>query len=441
MECTQAKLSRCLLLLQQHRSLLEALPTTTFIQEPSVPTAWLDALEPWSYDQLLRLPVLLSQVAEPSLRLFLAETLALSPAYPQLSNELPLSAFEAWGMNPKKQHEVRRLGAFIQQAANKLGVHRVIDLGAGLGYLSHFLTTNCGLEVEAVEAQSHHSSAAQERSRFLAYKLQQNASALEVTSLHVTAQNFACVEPCLLVGLHTCGDLAATSARIAAEVDAVRGLVNVGCCYNLLSESLPQPNASFTHYLTSIGLSRTGDSLEGTFVEKQGGFPLSSFILAHFPDFYLGRFARILALTDMKREMSPRPQQKFESYCFRAAFQWLLQEYCPNFAISVSVGKPVKHYADFGEYALQAAFQLQTSLPLSRQELNTIYASRFKTKEKRAVCQWILRAQLGPVVEHAILLDRQLFLQEQGLQTQLWQIFDPLISPRCWMLAAFKPAN
>jgi hypothetical protein len=193
--------------------------------------------------------------------------------------------------------------------------------------------------------------------------------------------------------------------------------------------------------LTSIGLSRTGDLLEGTFVEKQGGFPLSSFLPARFPDFYLGRFARILALTDMKREMSARPQQKFESYCFRAAFQWLLREYCPSLANSVSVGKPVKHYSDFGDYALQAAFQLQTSLPLSRPELNALYANRFKCKEKRAICQWILRAQLGPVVEHALLLDRQLFLQEQGLQTQLWQIFDPLISPRCWMLAAFKPAN
>jgi len=344
-------------------------------------------------------------------------------------------------MNPKKQHEVKRLGAFIQHATERLGVHNVVDLGAGLGYLSHLLTTRCALKVQAVEAQSHHSHAAQERSHFLARKLQQNATGLEVTALHVTAQNFACREPCVLVGLHTCGDLASASVRIATEVEAVRGLVNVGCCYHLLSETLPRVSSSFSDYQLRAGVSRTGEELERTFVAEKGGFPLSSFLRANFPHFYLGRLARVLALTDMEREMGARPHQKFQCYSYRAAFQWLLQEYCPDLALSVSVGKPVKSYSDFGDYALQAAFQLQTHLPLSRQELNTLYSDRFQCEEKRAACQWVVRALLGPVVEHVLLLDRQLFLQERGLTADLWQAFDPRTSPRCWLLAAFKPAN
>lgn len=441
MEETQAKLTRCVLLLQQHHSLLEAPPTVTFVRESCLPAVWLDFLETWTYDQLLRLPALLRQVSESSLQAFLTEILALRPAYPELSEELPLSAFEAWGMNPKKQHEVKRLGAFIQQVAERLEIHNVVDLGAGLGYLSHLLTTRCALRVQAVEAQSHHSKAAEERSHFLAHKLQQNASGLEVTALHVTAQNFACKEPCLLVGLHTCGDLAAASVRIAAEVEAVRGLVNVSCCYHLLSENLPQVSSSFTSYQTRVGVSRTGEGLERTFVAEKGGFPLSNFLRVQFSDFYLGRLARVLALTDMALEMGAQPQKKFQCYCYRAAFQWLLQEYCPDLALSVSVGKPVKNYADFGDYALQAASQLHTHLPLSRQELNTLYCDRFQCKEKRAACQWVVRALLGPVVEHVLLLDRQLFLQEQGLITELWQAFDSLTSPRCWLLAAFKPAN
>lgn len=45
---------------------------------------------------------------------------------------------------------------------------------------------------------------------------------------------------------------------------------------------------------------------------------------------------------------------------------------------------------------------------------------------------WSLRAALGPLLETLILLDRLLFLQEQGgaLEAYLLPIFDPNISPR-----------
>lgn len=58
---------------------------------------------------------------------------------------------------------------------------------------------------------------------------------------------------------------------------------------------------------------------------------------------------------------------------------------------------------------------------------------------------WALRAALGPLVESYILLDRLLFLQEQGnsVEAFLFPIFDPTLSPRniaviarrkwCWM--------
>ncbi|RWW70905.1 hypothetical protein BHE74_00021393 [Ensete ventricosum] len=45
---------------------------------------------------------------------------------------------------------------------------------------------------------------------------------------------------------------------------------------------------------------------------------------------------------------------------------------------------------------------------------------------------WALRAALGPLVESYILLDRLLFLQEQGnsVEAFLFPIFDPTLSPR-----------
>ncbi|KAL6085020.1 hypothetical protein STEG23_021089, partial [Scotinomys teguina] len=44
------------------------------------------------------------------------------------------------------------------------------------------------------------------------------------------------LEDCLMVGLHTCGDLAPNTLRIFASKSEVKGVCSVGCCYHLLSE-------------------------------------------------------------------------------------------------------------------------------------------------------------------------------------------------------------
>ncbi|KAJ0571640.1 hypothetical protein HanHA300_Chr05g0192431 [Helianthus annuus] len=53
---------------------------------------------------------------------------------------------------------------------------------------------------------------------------------------------------------------------------------------------------------------------------------------------------------------------------------------------------------------------------------------------------WSLRAALGPVLETLILLDRLLFLQEQGdsVEAIMVPIFNPNISPRNVALIAKK---
>lgn len=53
---------------------------------------------------------------------------------------------------------------------------------------------------------------------------------------------------------------------------------------------------------------------------------------------------------------------------------------------------------------------------------------------------WSLRAALGPLLETILLLDRLLFLQEQGdsLEVLMLPIFDPTLSPRNVALIARK---
>ncbi|NXW09972.1 MET25 protein, partial [Fregetta grallaria] len=44
------------------------------------------------------------------------------------------------------------------------------------------------------------------------------------------------LEDCVMVGLHTCGDLAANTLRIFTAKPEIKAVCSVGCCYHLLSE-------------------------------------------------------------------------------------------------------------------------------------------------------------------------------------------------------------
>ncbi|NXS01257.1 MET25 protein, partial [Oxylabes madagascariensis] len=44
------------------------------------------------------------------------------------------------------------------------------------------------------------------------------------------------LEDCMMVGLHTCGDLAANTLRIFTAKPEIKAVCSVGCCYHLLSE-------------------------------------------------------------------------------------------------------------------------------------------------------------------------------------------------------------
>ncbi|OBS63720.1 hypothetical protein A6R68_07741, partial [Neotoma lepida] len=55
------------------------------------------------------------------------------------------------------------------------------------------------------------------------------------------------LEDCLMVGLHTCGDLAPNTLRIFASKSEVKGVCSVGCCYHLLSEEFENQHKGSKH--------------------------------------------------------------------------------------------------------------------------------------------------------------------------------------------------
>ncbi|XP_063567586.1 probable methyltransferase-like protein 25 isoform X5 [Pongo abelii] len=54
------------------------------------------------------------------------------------------------------------------------------------------------------------------------------------------------LEDCVMVGLHTCGDLAPNTLRIFTSNSEIKGVCSVGCCYHLLSEEFENQHKEHT---------------------------------------------------------------------------------------------------------------------------------------------------------------------------------------------------
>ncbi|TVU49122.1 hypothetical protein EJB05_00414, partial [Eragrostis curvula] len=280
--------------------------------------------------------------------------------------------------------------------------------------------------------------------------------------------------PLILAGLHACGDLSVNMLRVFVSCEQVKALVSVGCCYNLLSE----------------------DCCEET--NSCPGFPMSK--AAKLCDLMLGKSIRDLACQSAERWRSLTKDiaiQNFDIHAFRAAFQMVLDRYFPEISkLSPSIGRQGKALrrqrlqkvveshmvmektddfscstskeqnmnsnevdtstygvekrladTDHGECKKFSLFRDYTISGFGRLGCGSVEdASLLEIwKDVQPFAEhigpfWCLRAALGPVVETYILLDRLLFLQEEGnpVEAFLFPIFDPTMSPRNMAIIAWK---
>ncbi|KAJ7307613.1 hypothetical protein JRQ81_009659 [Phrynocephalus forsythii] len=59
-------------------------------------------------------------------------------------------------------------------------------------------------------------------------------------------------------------------------------------------------------------------------------------------------------------------------------------------------------------------------------------------QRQKVLAFFTLALLLGPLVETLLLVDRMIFLQEQGFECELLPLFDPQFSPRNLVLLAAK---
>ncbi|KAM5158153.1 methyltransferase-like protein 25B [Mantella aurantiaca] len=371
-------------------------------------------------------------------------------------------------------HEIRQLGKLVSRLCESVRCEDVVDVGSGQGHLSRVLSFGLGLGVTAVEADSHLVTMASKFDQEILYMMKKERLRLPKTAgLEVTSFLFrkpprhvlACVDPrapwedfvrqlageaarqgaggnkmaagagrafaedprrqevgrFLLTGLHACGDLSVAMLRHFARCPGAAGITSVACCYmKLTTPEVPRPP----------GVLPT-ESPVGEF-----GYPMSSWVsgLPGHKLSYKSREVACHAVEDYVHRLRGE-SDILRTHCYRAVLETVIRGADPTMRRPGVQSIKRAHRLPFTEYAKRGLERvgLDPATPLDAASVEDMLS-----QQQNVVVFFSLALLLAPLVETLILLDRMIFLQEQGLQCEVIPLFKPQFSPRNLVLVAAK---
>ncbi|XP_051262504.1 protein RRNAD1 [Dicentrarchus labrax] len=233
----------------------------------------------------------------------------------------------------------------------------------------------------------------------------------------------------ILTGLHACGDLSATLLRHFVNCPHVRGITSVACCYmKITTKENPTPPGLVE---CPVPPTPRQESLPSEF-----GYPMSAWVrgLPGHQLSYKAREGACHAVEDYVRRLREENEQ-LRTHCYRATLETFIRDTRPDLRRAGIQTIKKAHLLPFTEYARLglARVGLPPGLPLDPERV----AAMLK-QQGRVVVYFSLALLLAPVVETLVLLDRMIYLQENGVDSQLVPLFDPNFSPRNFVLVALK---
>jgi hypothetical protein len=123
---------------------------------------------------------------------------------------------------------------------------------------------------------------------------------------------------------------------------------------------------------------------------------------------------------------------------FRAILQVLLQDKFDSLP-ACNVGHSASTAPNFLIYCKAAFEKLKLCEYVSDSDVQSYY-ERFNdgTIERQLYVFHQLRILLTRVIESLILIDRMLFLHDNEIEPSVLGLFDPVVSPRCYVIVAEK---
>ncbi|VVA34499.1 PREDICTED: RRNAD1 [Prunus dulcis] len=297
----------------------------------------------------------------------------------------------------------------------------------------------------------------------------------------------------VLAGLHACGDLSVTMLKTFMECKEVKAVVSIGCCYNLLSEEGFNHVGSQCGFPMSCGVISAGISLGKSSrdlacqsaerwkcLENDAGlhnFELHAFRAAfqmvlsvYYPEVMstspsIGRQGKALrrrqqrvvpnsllhhkenkcSLSEINSHMTGSCSHKKsteletdDSFDMMLETTSITNENSSNKATKCERSEFVGNYPLFQKYCLSGLCRLGLE-PLKETDIHGIW-KQVESFAELIGPYWSLRAAFGPLLETFLLLDRLLFLQEQGssIEAVMLPIFNPALSPRNVAIIAKK---
>ncbi|XP_019566720.2 methyltransferase-like protein 25B isoform X1 [Rhinolophus sinicus] len=315
----------------------------------------------------------------------------------------------------------------VKKLSDVTACTQVVDVGSGQGHLSRFMSLGLGLKVKSIEGDQRLVGRAQHLDQELLQTLEKedrrNPQGVQASPRRSPHHVVRWVDPTalceelllplensprggarvLLTGLHACGDLSVALLRHFSRPE-VAALALVGCCYMKLSDP--------------------------------GGYPLSQWVAA-LPGSQLSYRLREGACHALE-EYAERLQDEapgLRTHCYRAALETAIRVARPELRRPGVQGIPRAHEIKIEQYVRRGLQRvgLDPQLPLDAAALGAQQA-----QENRVVAFFSLALLLAPLVETLILLDRLLYIQEQGFHAELLPIFSPELSPRNLVLVATK---
>ncbi|XP_023978621.1 probable methyltransferase-like protein 25 isoform X1 [Physeter macrocephalus] len=225
------------------------------------------------------------------------------------------------------------------------------------------------------------------------------------------------LEDCLMVGLHTCGDLAPNTLRIFTSKSEIKGVCSVGCCYHLLSEEFENPHK------------------EGT--QEKWGFPMCHYLKEE--RWCCGRNARMSACLALER-VAVGQGLPTESLFYRAVLQDIIKDCYGITKCDRHVGKIYSKSSSFLDYVRKSLKKLGLDESKLPEKIIMDYYEKYKPRMNELEAFNMLKVVLAPCIETLILLDRLCYLKEQDdiVWSALVKLFDPVKSPRCYAIIALK---
>jgi hypothetical protein len=380
----------------------------------ALPKDWWEPLMDWSLESLHILDDAIAGGLEfpanfavpPGLRTFLDSARPLLQ-FPKGPPAVVIPEAQTLRMTAKKQHEIGAILPFLAQQKAALAITRAVDIGGGAGHLARTLATTLQLPMTTIDRDG----ALQTLGRSLLQKLRLSNVALEFVAGDVQAERQEALDcyfegSCLSVGLHTCGPLAWTHLKKSQNS---RGLLNFGCCYDRMNVAR--------------------DCQQSIFAQEHP-MPLTTFAL-------------FLATRGRRRTLTEFAQQE-EVNTFRLALHLFLQEegLAAGF-VTVGDASRAVYARGFAAYAADRMQYLKMDF--------AAHATRAEDFIKRADIRRsmreffllnVVRNAFARPLEVLLLLDRALWLEEQGHAVELRQFFDHSISPRnLGIFAVMKEAS